>query len=63
MTHSIPCPVCKTLIPVELQRLLQGERFVCPNCHAAISLPSGSREPVKEALEKLEQMKASHDKI
>ena len=63
MTHSIPCPVCKTLIPVELQRLLQGERFVCPNCQAAISLPSDSREPVKEALNKLEQIKASHDKI
>jgi len=48
---------------VELQRLLQGERFVCPNCHAAISLPSGSREPVKEALDKLKQMKALNDKV
>ena len=36
--QSIPCPVCKTPIPFEIEKLLNGMKFICPNCHAAIGL-------------------------
>ena len=48
--QSIPCPVCKTPIPFEIEKLLNGMKFICPNCHAAIGLGDNSRSQVSEAM-------------
>lgn len=53
----IPCPVCRTQIPINLHQLIQGVQFVCSNCHAAIGLTSESSAVVSEAVEKLEKLK------
>ena len=55
--QSIPCPVCKTPIPFGIEKLLNGMKFICPNCHAAIGLGDNSRSQVSEAMNKLEQLK------
>ncbi len=54
---TLPCPVCHTPIPFEVRELLQGVRFVCSKCGAAISLSEGSRPQVQEAMEKLNRLK------
>ena len=59
--QSIPCPVCSTAIPFEVMRLLQGERFVCPKCDAAISLTSESRPQVQDTMDKLNKLKQGND--
>ena len=46
----IPCPVCRTQIPIDLHLLIQGVQFSCPNCQAAIGLASESRSVVSEAI-------------
>jgi len=52
----LPCPVCRTQIPFTVSGLLHGERFVCPNCNAAISLPAESKSQVEAAVEGLERL-------
>jgi len=59
--QSIPCPICSTAIPFEITRLLQGERFVCPKCNAAISLTNESRPQVQDAMDKLNKLKQGND--
>lgn len=49
----IPCPVCKTQIPIDLHLLVQGMQFSCPNCQAAIGLSTESRPIVNEAVDNL----------
>lgn len=49
----IPCPVCKTQIPIDLHLLVQGVQFSCPNCQAAIGLSAESRPIVNEAVDNL----------
>ena len=53
----IPCPVCKTQIPIDLHLLVQGEQFSCPNCQAAIGLSAESRPIVNEAVDNFEKLK------
>lgn len=55
--HYIPCPVCKTQIPIDLHQLMQGVQFACPNCYAAIGLAPESQSVVSEAVENLEKLK------
>ena len=50
----IPCPVCKTQIPIDLHLLVQGMQFSCPNCQAAIGLSTESRPIVNEAVDNFE---------
>lgn len=57
--QTIPCPVCKTGVPFDLQRLLQGAEFACPNCGAGIGLADESKPAVLSALEALEKVKSS----
>lgn len=59
--QSISCPICGTAIPFEITRLLQGERFVCSKCNAAISLTSESRPQVQDAMDKLNKLKQGND--
>ena len=51
----IPCPVCKTQIPIDLHLLVQGVQFSCPNCQAAIGLSAESRPIVNEAVDNFER--------
>lgn len=53
----IPCPVCKTQIPIDLHLLVQGMQFSCPNCQAAIGLSTESRPIVNEAVDNFEKLK------
>lgn len=53
----IPCPVCKTQIPINVHQLIQGIQFSCPNCQVAIGLSTQSQPLVKEALTNLENIK------
>ncbi len=55
--QSIPCPVCNTSIPFELNKLLAGVQFVCPSCMAAIGLSGESKEIVKDTMNKLQEIK------
>lgn len=55
--QCIPCPVCNTSIPIELNKLLAGLQFVCPNCKAAIGLANESKEIVENTMSKLKKIK------
>lgn len=55
--QRIPCPVCRTQIPVDLHLLIQGVQFSCPNCFASIGLAPESQPVVSEAVENLEKLK------
>lgn len=54
---QIPCPICKTPIPFNIDSLIKGEKFICSHCGAAIGLSSNSREQVSDAMKKLEEMR------
>ena len=45
--QTIPCPVCKTAIPVEIHHLLRGVKFICPTCHPSMSLAAESHDAVE----------------
>ena len=53
----IPCPICRTPIPFNLEQLLRGTSFYCPQCGSRISMPIGTSEKVRQALEKLENLR------
>lgn len=58
---SIPCPVCGTKIPFEVNSLLTGQSFTCPNieCNSSIGLTPESTPIVEQTIEKLETLKQS----
>ena len=56
-SQSIPCPVCGTPIPFDINRLLRGERFSCPKCEAKVSLSPESRPQTQDAVDKLNKLK------
>jgi uncharacterized Zn finger protein (UPF0148 family) len=62
MEQQMPCPVCRTPIFFNVYHLLQGERFVCPSCQAAITLSPESHDPVQNALDKLDKLKQLQQK-
>lgn len=53
----IPCPVCKSQIPVDVYQLIRGMQFLCPNCQVAIGLSTQSQPLVEDALNKLDNLK------
>jgi transcription initiation factor IIE alpha subunit len=59
MNQKIICPNCQTEIVFNVYSLLQGAQFMCPNpeCNAKISLTAESKEQVKEAMTKLDELK------
>jgi transcription initiation factor IIE alpha subunit len=61
-SSGIPCPVCKTAIPFEIQQLLAGVQFSCPNCFASIGLAPESTPVVEETMTKFEKLKKSIQK-
>ena len=61
-TQSIPCPQCQNKIYLDVQKLLQGSQFKCPECDAAIGLSKESQPIVQESLEKLDKLRKDLDK-
>ena len=55
--QNIPCPTCRTKIPFDVQQLLSGAQFVCPNCQSMIGLAIESRAKVQETIEKFNDLK------
>jgi hypothetical protein len=57
--QNIPCPVCSTKIPFDLNELLKGVKFKCPKpaCDASVGLASESKEIVEKAVNKFEEIK------
>lgn len=53
----IPCPTCQTKIPFDLQLLLKGVEFVCPNCQGSIGLAAESKGLVEETMNSFDTMK------
>ena len=56
-SQYIRCPDCNTQIPFDPHELIRGTRFGCPNCSVSIGIERGSRETVKNALDKLGELK------
>lgn len=54
--NGIPCPVCKTNIPFDVNQLLAGVQFTCPNCLAVIGLSKESAPKVEETIKKLKEL-------
>jgi len=55
--NGIPCPVCATKISFDIQQLLSGVQFTCPNCLSSIGLAKESAPIVAKTLDKLEEHK------
>ena len=55
--QSIPCPDCQTPIMFDPKLLVLGHNFSCTGCNAVLSLAPESSPVVKDALDKLEQIK------
>lgn len=57
--NGIPCPVCSTKIPFDVNQLLLGVQFGCPQCNAVIGLGQESKPLVEKAMQKLEEAKGT----
>jgi hypothetical protein len=59
---SIQCPVCSSKILFEVNMLLSGMKFSCPNseCDASIGLSQESSPLVEQTLEKFEALKIKY---
>lgn len=55
--QSIPCPVCGTRIPFDINRMLRGEGFSCPQCESKISISPESLSQVQDSIDKLNKLK------
>lgn len=62
--QKIPCQLCNTPVPFDINKFLQGFSFSCPNpnCDATYSLPSESRNCVQSAITQFEKLKSNHNK-
>lgn len=59
--NGIPCPICSTKIPFDVNQLLMGVQFACPQCNALIGLGKESKPVVEKAMQKLEEAKGRSD--
>ena len=59
-TAGLPCPECKTIIPISLDSLLAERNFRCPNsdCRLVVSL---DRSQSRDALDAAMKLKAGLD--
>ncbi len=55
--QSIPCPNCGNQISFDVQQLLSGAKFKCPNCQAEIGLSNESTEAAKNSFDQFEKLK------
>jgi transcription initiation factor IIE alpha subunit len=57
--QKIPCPVCSTQIPFEVNSLLRGEKFACPKCHSIVAIAQESIQETKKVVEQYEKLKSN----
>ena len=55
--QTIPCPDCQTTILFDPKLLVMGHSFRCSGCNLTISLAPESTAVVKDALDKLDEIK------
>ena len=53
--QGIPCPECKSFIPMSIMQLLTEQVFKCPNCGLTIYLDKDQSKESMEALSKLDK--------
>jgi hypothetical protein len=60
MSHHLPCPLCQSQIPLNLQLLARGASLRCPNlaCGAMIGIAGASLGTFSTALGKYERLDA-----
>ena len=53
MTHQLPCPVCGTPIPLDVDLLLRGVSIKCSHagCGASVGLAKASAPVLSKAVE------------
>lgn len=54
--QTIQCPNCQNAILIDVHLLLKGQKFVCPGCHAELSLALESKQLVENAINKLDDL-------
>lgn len=62
LNQNIPCPVCKTSIPVDIQQLLNGAKFNCSNCNSSIGMAEESKAILEQTVDKLKNLKNNSSK-
>lgn len=55
-SQTIPCPVCRTPIPFDMNRILQGESLACPNCQARVTLNNHCKSQAQDAVDRLKKL-------
>ena len=60
--QTLPCPICSTPVIFDTYQLLQGVKFSCPKCYAAIGLAEDSMGTVQSAMNQFEKMKSEINK-
>ncbi|WP_291843149.1 hypothetical protein [Maricaulis sp.] len=58
-TPTIPCPECGTGITIDVQAMLLGQSFECPQCRVTIALADQSGHEVEAAMERFEALRQS----
>ena len=54
---EIDCPDCGHKIPLDVQSLVEGRSFSCPNCPVSIGIASNSVDTLKNAMDGLSEIK------
>lgn len=59
METQVKCPACTYgNIYIDVNQLIQGCRFECPNCGSVLSLSQGSKETLSNGLAAYEKIKS-----
>lgn len=61
--QKIPCQLCNTPVPFDMDQFIKGYSFACPNpdCDARYSMPVDTRGVVRSAMVKYEQLKKNKE--
>ncbi len=51
---GLPCPQCRFLIEMSIERLLYQSEFKCPACFLTLTMDRMSSQPALELLQKLQ---------
>lgn len=57
INQNISCPVCNSLISIDIQQLLSGAKFICPSCNSSIEIAEDSKSIVEQTVNKLKGLK------
>jgi hypothetical protein len=56
-SQGFPCPICQTVIKIELEALLSNTAFTCPNaeCHTVLKLDQAQSKSALDSARKLQE--------